>query len=595
MFIGNLKSLRLLWTNLATNHRYRHLIQPQDILEFEKRVENEGLTFLTQTLPLIGKSLDEFHSTQVWNPPIGFKLSKGSDRPLFMRTAINAALAGQSPAVDCVRQLTYIFYKLEVEYDQSTVAKFTRDFIDTDHEISLSGIDSPGFSHAELVQDMKLLIGRILCNLDPQEIRPYHGSGATACRTRNYDKWHQFRYIQKLDEHFPYADFFFFSPSHLADEYYKLERSEEVSTPKARIVFVPKDSRGPRVISCEPAEHMFIQQGLMRVLYQGLETHPLTRGQINFIDQSTNRELARQGSLSDDLATLDLSEASDRVSWKLVRTIFPQRWVESLDACRSTITVLPDGTEVELNKFAPMGSACCFPVEALVFWTCASSIIRRLCGRSTHNVYVYGDDIIIPSAYAAQVIEGLELIGLKVNHKKSFLKGPFRESCGGDYHLGGDVTPVRIRKFLSDVGTGLATSSDLANSFIAKFGEIDAEPLLKIIEDEVGYIFPRTLLPLPVTVRLSPSSSNDVFFRRRWNKNLQRFEHRVLTLETPQIKRRLPSWSELLRRELGRGRQRENYGRESNFFLENQGRVLDPGFYAEPYSARKKWAWAWLG
>jgi hypothetical protein len=61
------------------------------------------------------------------------------------------------------------------------------------------------------------------------------------------------------------------------------------------------------------------------------------------------------------------------------------------------------------------------------------------------RVYVYGDDIIVPSEWYHLAVEGLTLSGFAVNDAKSFYRGPFRESCGGDYLNGKDVVPVRLR------------------------------------------------------------------------------------------------------------------------------------------------------
>jgi len=63
-------------------------------------------------------------------------------------------------------------------------------------------------------------------------------------------------------------------------------------------------------------------------------------------------------------------------------------------------------------------------------------------------VRVYGDDIIVPVDTLVHVIRYLEAFGLKVNTDKTFGTGKFRESCGGDYYDGVDVTPVRVRRIL---------------------------------------------------------------------------------------------------------------------------------------------------
>jgi hypothetical protein len=645
MFNGDLKSLLLLWEYLAKNHRYQNLVEGNDLRTFQKRAGNEGLTFLTVALPSLGKALDTFHSTNEWKAPIHFK-TDSDGIPLFLGKAIRLAIDGNSIAVDCVRQLTYAFYKLEVPYEESKVANFLDQFISTDQDLgrfdyatgslpSDNSIYQSGgrINTGALIKEMRGLISKVLLLLDPKDIRPCHGSGATACRTPNHSKWHELQYIPKIDDFFGYSDNFFYSPSHLCDELDKLQSAPHMD-PVARVCLVPKDSRGPRVISCEPAAMMFIQQGLMRKLYHQIENHPFTRGRINFTDQSQNRKRAELASITDQYATIDLKDASDRVSLQLVRLVFPDEWVQALEACRSEETLLPDGRRIKLNKFAPMGSACCFPVEALVFWACASAMLRLVrtyelealwanyqfedsfsdCPDSnpvrsqryrayqaglkvvetwSPDLLVYGDDIICDSVDAQLIMDGLEMIGLLVNRDKSYVVGPFRESCGGDYHLGMDVTPVRIRKWLTNVGTGLQASADLANEFIAKFGYEDSHKLIRVIEEAVGYSYPRTDMDIPMTIRVSPSASNDVLFRRRWNKDLQRFEHRLLCLRYSVKEFRSPEWGELLRKELSRDRTevQDPFEPELSIFEAK----LDPGQYTVSHSVHKKWAWVWLG
>jgi len=646
MLIGDLKSLLPLWKNLARNRRYEPYIEEADVSEFEKRFTNEGLAFIAETLPLIGKALDSFHSTSEWIPPVGFTVREASvltwievrysdgrlERvgyyktlpiPVFLNWAIRKALEGDSIAVDCVRQMTLIFYKLEVAYGKEKELKFLDQFKDTDKE--LDSVFSQGLDFQDrLIAEMRRLIGRVLCNEDPLDIVPSHGSGSTACRTLNWDKHHRpLQYYSKLDDVFPYSDYFFLNHSHLVDEMARLENSIPIAIPRARVCLVPKDSRGPRVISCEPAEFMFIQQGLMRKLYKAIETHTLTSGYVNFTNQTVNQELARRSSKGElELATIDLSDASDRVSLELVRRVFPHQWFRALEACRSEETVLPNSEVIKLNKFAPMGSSCCFPVEALLFWACAVATIRIL-GKIRHlpEVFVYGDDIITDSKFFEFVVSGLESIGLKVNANKSYWKGPFRESCGGDFHLGVNVTPVRVREFLSKSRTSIATNADLANLFVAKFGYADAATLVSVIETEGGYVYPRSELQLPAAILVTPGASNDVFFARRFNKSLQRVEHRILVLRPRSSERRPPNWEELFRKQLFKARSSNRqridfdmqpvcsrgnpllgacpYDLAMDHRYENplaiEDSKLKPGWYTEPHSVVHKWVWTWLG
>jgi len=593
---GSQNSLHLLWVNLAQNQRYRPYVETRDIHEFLQRAEQEGAHFLTTVLPLLGKALDAYHSSQSWTPPVQFKLDCSSI-PIFLGKAIKLALVGDSLAVDCVRQLSYVFYKLEMTHDPRTVDDCLNQFILVDRGVGSSLGDSQDRILQIHLEKMRRLIARVLCNADPRVIRPNHGGGATACHTTNWEKWHKLRYYKKLDDFFPYSDYFFYSPTHLVDRLGILEESRE-SCPQARICLVPKDSRGPRIISCEPAELMYIQQGLMRLLYETIEAHPLTSGQINFTDQSINRELARSSSIDDTLATLDLKDASDRVSLKLVELVFPPIWTDALKACRSESTKLPNGKIVELNKFAPMGSSCCFPVEALVFWASAQASIHTAHGiaRGGNRVYVYGDDIITAKENFDAVVEGYTKIGLLTNLSKSFKEGPFRESCGGDYHNGYDVTPVRVRKSLSGQGTGLMTCADLCNEIIVKFGYEDARLCVSVIEHAIGYVYPRTDLPYPGSILSSVEcASNSVFFKRRWNFNLQRFEHRIRSVNCRVSTKQLPEWEELLRKELSRGRSLTSNQDKYQNPLVIMDSVLKPGEYTEPRSVIETWTWSWLG
>jgi len=593
---GDLKSLRPLWTILAKSHRYVHLVEARDILEFEVRARNEGIGFLTTTLPKLGKALDEFHATTVWTAPFDFKLDDDGCTQ-FLGKAIRLALGGSSQAVDCVRQLTYLFYKLEVDYEETLVAETIERFESTDRALLALADD---FAATKSIQDhlafMKRIICRVLLNADPWVIRPCHGSGATACRTKNKDKWDSLRYFPKLDLVYPYADYFFYSATHLVDEMQKLEDSPE-SVPRARVVLVPKDSRGPRIISCEPAELMFVQQGLMRLLYDTIESHYLTQSQINFSDQSINQSLAHQSSIDGVLATIDLSDASDRLSLLLVEKVFPSDWVKCLKACRSEETILPSGKVLKLNKFAPMGSACCFPVEALVFWASTQATYERLGVKA--ETFVYGDDIICPVGYADEVCKDLVSIGLKVNATKSYTKGPFRESCGGEYHNGYDVTPVRVRKFLGQSHTDLSTAADFCNNLIAKFGEASSLAAIQVIEDQLDYVFPRSTMRIPCVI-FGSGGSNDLRFRKRWNKSLQRFEYRILQLSTRVLTCRETTWSELLRSELTVKSRGVIAGKTpppemglGGWTPEGVGRV-EPGKYADNHAARATWRWVWL-
>lgn len=293
---------------------------------------------------------------------------------------------------------------------------------------------------------------------------PRHGPGAVAGGERHNEKWKFSTLFMSVHQEWPYYDYIFGVRSSFYDEGTRSVRSrplqlaylakqyaamQRVGSPTARFAVVPKDSRGPRIISIEPKELMYLQQGVARHLMDYIERHPFTRGRVNFENQEINAALALRNSVSREFATIDLSDASDRVSVELVKYLFPARVTKKLLALRSQQVQLPDGRLLPLRKFAPMGSALCFPIESIVFWALAVGAAweqYRDFRRAREAVYVYGDDLIIRDDIAQHVVKVLESVALKVNHSKCFMgPKPFRESCGTDALIGHDVTPQRVR------------------------------------------------------------------------------------------------------------------------------------------------------
>jgi hypothetical protein len=214
------------------------------------------------------------------------------------------------------------------------------------------------------------------------------------------------------------------------------------------LTFVPKSATALRAISMEPTLLQFLQQGLKDILYRDFERNDIFRDSIHLRDSGFNRRLALEGSRTGHWATIDLSSASDTVSNYLIRAAsVGTSWFRPLMSTRSSHTLLPNGERVQLRKFAPMGSAVAFPVECMVFLAaarCASQDDTSGQYERQHAL-VYGDDIIVHSAVAPRLTEILSESGFTVNLDKSFLTGPFRESCGVEAYRGVDITPMYHR------------------------------------------------------------------------------------------------------------------------------------------------------
>lgn len=376
----------------------------------------------------------------------------------------------------------YIMLDMQQDSKRHYDAEGRQVYLNDSDEVWDAGVITGNYVELFVLEARKL-VRRVLADEDPRDVHPKHGSGRSACQTPVNRRYDMPRFIEKLDKVYPYAEYFFLNSTHLCDAMPGRVDSEPgvpashewldgmpSYDPCAEVLLVPKDARGPRLISCEPRETMWIQQGLLDKLVTCLEAHPLTMRLVNFTDQRINKYQAYLGSITRETSTLDLKDASDLISWELVKRIWPENWVECFHACRSESTKLPDGTTVDLHKFAPMGSALCFPVMALTIWallTAAANAAQvdpsiRAVGQfkrtfTKHRgynwkcpIYVYGDDIILPTDFAVCAKLVLESVGLKVNANKCFRNSFFRESCGGEYYHGHEVTPVRLRSLPDD-------------------------------------------------------------------------------------------------------------------------------------------------
>lgn len=238
-----------------------------------------------------------------------------------------------------------------------------------------------------------------------------------------------------------------------------------------RVHFVPKQLDKMRVVSMEPHSLMFYQLGGFDLMCRYFR-HSHWSKHIDLERADLNQDLAWEGSISGEFATIDLSSASDSVRYELVRQLFKDTCLRELLIGTRSRYAEYEGTIYTPTYFAPMGSGLCFPVECAVFASIVESVMNHNGDRRAWRVY--GDDIILPCDRAEELIAVLTQLGFTVNKEKSFYDGNsgFRESCGGDYYKGEDVRPIYVSRFW----TGLTCSSrhpstiegqiDLANRLV---------------------------------------------------------------------------------------------------------------------------------
>lgn len=431
----------------------------RDLETIKSRFQKEGDGFLTITLPDLEQAVLTALETGRLDPNSTPSFRWRAGLPVFLRGFLDLVfLPGgevrSDPSADAVyalRQILAVFKKIERRVSPSIERKAEMAYRITDSEVAElehgPSLDVLKHIFSALFRSVMSDVNSAIANF---ALIPRHGPGSVAERLSAEDKWKFPSWLSSLEGVFPSS--LYASHNGLRAPIPAVDLEEE---PPVRVAFVPKTVRGPRVIAMEPYARQFAQQAVARMIYDCLrKSWPR---QLNLFDQGTNQSLAREGSLSGNLATLDLSEASDRLANDLVSELFSEfsYLSEALIACRSTKALLPSGDVIALRKFASMGSALTFPIQSMVFFSIAvmglgvdtstsPGEIRRLAKAS--RISVFGDDIIVPTTNYLATCSLLHSFGLKVNTRKSYGHGMFRESCGGDFFRGEDVTIVRLRK-----------------------------------------------------------------------------------------------------------------------------------------------------
>lgn len=588
------------------------IVTPRDIRldqrKLAKRVSREGIGFLTKTLPHLGKALDSAltGATHIDSAKVGFKTQPSSKLPRFLGKLFNMVFSHDgrvlpTPCTDSIRALRevlYLFYKYELPYAADLNQNVIDCFKQTEKDIlqhhekyseiaSLLHADLGNWSRLSPAPTVKVLrrarrlLFSVFSSFDHTDIYPRHGPGAVATRERLWDKYQWTNVSDRITEVYPLDAYFYVSLGHVCDRLGEITRTTSKEN-SARVVLVPKDSRGPRLISCEPVDFQWIQQGLGRAIVERVESHWRTARRVNFTDQQPNQIAALFGSRNGRYVTLDLKEASDRVTVGLVRLLFPDPLLGALLACRSLSTELPDGEVLKLNKFAPMGSALCFPVLALTVWALLNGAAPDAYTRE--RILVYGDDVIVPAEFAENAMHILELFGLEINRNKSCTSGFFRESCGMDAYLGVPVTPVRIRTVWSS-----HPSPSVYTSWIAYANSLYDRRCFEAYD----YIVSRLVAvyrQIPSDdMNLSCPSLRDVPVEHlprtcRTNYFLQKREWKVRVVRSKRLYKVIDGWSMLLRY-FAEGNRTNRYRLDENDTPRRSGMHGIDSKESEPFTA----------
>lgn len=207
-----------------------------------------------------------------------------------------------------------------------------------------------------------------------------------------------------------------------------------------KLSFVPKKFDSLRTMMIEPTTNQFFQQGLgsyisNRLKHAGIELETQPDVHRRLVRIITKHHL--------EIATIDWSQASDRIWLGLCERLLPSDWFAALEDVRSPVCEYRGDTLV-LTMAGSMGCGFTFPLQTLLF-LCLLRALARESGREQF-VTVFGDDCIVDSDLREEVEWLASELDWKLNSDKSFFDGDFRESCGVDAFRGTDCRPFMVER-----------------------------------------------------------------------------------------------------------------------------------------------------
>jgi hypothetical protein len=446
-----------------------------------------------------------------------------------------------------LRQVLLFCYKIEFEPSNDQLKEAQATFENTDEGIANWDDAFTASTHKAMFSSARQIVGKCIYKTDWSKILPGHGPGAVYPSCFSYDKSKFLTIYRPIEDYYPHAEYMCGIPSFWWDHYVRhADCLSEQDTIVSRLVAVPKDSRGPRLICVHPKEAIWIQQGCRRLLEQAITSkHSPCHGRITFDDQTVNGNLALASSLTREYCTLDLKEASDRISCKLVEYLFGTHAYKWLSCSRASQVRLLDDRVITLRKWAPMGNCLTFPVQSLIFYALVRAGIRSLYGENCTDIFVFGDDIVFPVKFYDGALLGLVRSGAIPNTTKTFRHGFFRESCGVDAFKGVNVTPHRLRRLDSDTVAGAASLCTLACAMVRSGYRLTSDWIYRRISQSFGPLHISNNQNTQGIFRYEPCTWDKLLrYERslRFNKDRHVWETRVLLVKGTSIRPPNDAW-----------------------------------------------------
>jgi hypothetical protein len=570
----------------------------RDIITIKNRFKNEGYGFLTVALPSLDHALVRGISSGWFTCPIGFRKTHGGTIPALFSGMFCEIFEPRTGllkddvdfnVLKALHGVLLIFKKTLVspECEELLHQKAVDGFYQCDERASQVVIPDRHDHHIDRV--CRYILNPLMKHKETKNVNFKHGPGAVKEGFRSNQKWSELEQVLSRDLYVP--DWAGYSEFHVANlpprvggrSNWYLWGENNLSTglpgtqiglvqipetdfferkprlDSAKLISVLKDSTSRRTITIEPMLNQFLQQGLSSELKSSIDSCKVLGNCIALTHQEYNQKLALEGSRYDNWATIDLKSASDLMSLKLVKLVFrhiPDFYQRMMD-CRSPIVEEATKPPLTLGKFAGMGNALTFPVQSVCFAVvCIAAILDdwgvspnpRNVKRASRCVRVYGDDIIVKTEHAPQVVNWLQNVGLQVNIRKSFLSGNFKESCGVEAFRGVDITPLYLRhrpdQQIGESPSVIASFVSLSNHMWMESLYSASTWLRELVETAIGS-------SLPLVSKFSGSlgwhTRQDAVEPHKWCRNTHQFLTRTFALVPLKRDDRLDGYAALLK------------------------------------------------
>jgi len=191
----------------------------QTFSKVQKRVRSEGISFITKTLPKLGKCFDKALAGEhlMTQSVHGFKPMSGSELPkflgeLFIRVFDKSGTVLRDPCAKCIasiRQVLYPFYKYKLPYSKELEQVVVSKFEETEKQLSvvtpvldalsasITGMACRGCLRCKatkttacITRTARIYLQKVFRGLDLTDIVPRHGPGVVSTKEKLWAKYH---------------------------------------------------------------------------------------------------------------------------------------------------------------------------------------------------------------------------------------------------------------------------------------------------------------------------------------------------------------------------------------------------------------------